>query len=536
MGLLSGFQRIFGGKKPTLAVVNNGVHLVRKRLYEQALPSELNYDWLNWSSSASWEILNSWRKVTNYSRDLERSNPYVRAFLRELVLNVLGAQSIRMNPRVPMQKGDNLNEKLNKTLKEAWAEFRTKGIYDVTGLYSGAQADELILRAIARDGGHLIRLIRGWPKNKFRFAIQLIEVDALDLFYNRMWGRDVWITTGVETDIWARPQAYWLYENAQADLFANQLQTAHHRVPASEILHPYTKERTTQVRGIPWFASVLLNARMIQKFEEAVAVGERMAVSKMGFLETAPNAGQYTGQATSPQGEPIEEISPGSVIDLPVGKTFKPFDPSHSLNTYEHFRTGIVRNMSCALGLNYNTLAQDAERVNFSSSRYAREPEKEFWRANQRFFIDEVLQPIFSVWLECAVMAGAIDIPFSQLDFIKKHVLWRPRGWGYISPKEESTAAITDISFGLSTRSHELSQRGLDLEEVLEELEHEKKLIDKHGLVFTDPLGRNPYLSTEEAGTAAEEGVESAAGGGKPPKPAAPAKPGAQVKPTKPVA
>jgi lambda family phage portal protein len=244
--------------------------------------------------------------------------------------------------------------------------------------------------------------------------------------------------------------------------------------------------------------------RMLHKYEEATAVGQRMAASKMGFLETAADAGQYKGQDTAATGEPVEEVSPGAVIDLPVGKKFVPFDPGHGLDTYHDFRTNIIRAIGVALGINYNTLGNDAEKVNFSSSRYAREPEREFWKVNQRFFIEEVMQPIFSVWLECAVLAGALDIPFGQLDFIRKNVTWRPRGFSYINPREESEAAINDISFGLSTRSHELAQRGLDLEETLEELDRERELIDKYNLVFTDPRGRNPYLSSEEIGSAAQ--------------------------------
>jgi lambda family phage portal protein len=506
MGIFADLKRLFGQKPPA----KPGIHLPRNRIYEQAVPSDLNYDWLAWSTSGSYEVLNAWRRITNYARDLERSNPYARGFLRELCNNVIGQQGIRLQARVPNQKGSNLNEKLNKQINEAWDEFRGRGVYDVTGLYSGVQADELTLRAIARDGGCLVRLIRGYPGNRFRFAIQLLEVDALDIWYNQIYGRDKYITTGVETNAWGRPTAYWLYDNVQSDLWVNQIQTARHRVLASDMLHPYVKERITAVRGISWFASILMLSRMLHKYEEATAIGQRMAVSKMGFLETAPDAGQYKGQDTAVTGEPIEEVSPGAVIDLPVGKTFKPFDPGHGLDTYHDFRTNIIRAMGVAMGINYNTLGNDAEKVNFSSSRYAREPEREWWRVIQRFFIEENMRPIFTAWLESAVLAGELDIPFAQLDFVKKNVFWRPRGFAYINPREESEAAINDISFGLSTRSHELAQRGLDFEETLEELDRERELIDKYQLVFTDPRGRNPYLSSEEIGSAATVDVSEA--------------------------
>ncbi len=82
-----------------------------ERSYDAAIPTQGTADWLAWSTSGSFEVLYAWRRICYLSRDLERNNPHARAFLRELCLNVIGANGIRLQPRVKNLKGKNLNDR-----------------------------------------------------------------------------------------------------------------------------------------------------------------------------------------------------------------------------------------------------------------------------------------------------------------------------------------------------------------------------------------------------------------------------------------
>ncbi len=496
--------------RPAAALVpftKGNLHRIRR--YDAAIPSNTQSDWLAWATSGNYEILHGWRRTCFLARDLERNNPHAKAFLRELCSNVLGATGIKYHSKVKNLKGPNYNDKLNKTLQDGWKEFRRRGIYDVTGQNSGLDADRLILRALARDGEVLIRLIRGFRGNRFRFAVQLLEADALDIWYNALLTEGKRVSLGVALDNYGKPTAYNLLDYFQQDVFAANSYTARRiRVEASDVVHVYLQERITQVRGITWFTPVETKCRILERYEEALAVSNRIAASKMGFLERTKDAPRYEGQGQAETGEIIEEVSPGEVVELPPGYSFKPFDPSNPTETYADFRKNTLRSISSGLGIQYNTLANDLESVNYASARFGQSKEVEYWRELQRFFSEHVMQPIFEAWFETAILADALpDVGFDQLEQIGSSAIWKPRGWAFVDPVKDLQASLGAIDGGLSTRRRELAEQGLELEDVIEELVQEKELIEAAGLDFINPFSKMPAVEPTQEGEAPEAGT-----------------------------
>jgi lambda family phage portal protein len=504
---------------PPVPLITTEYKFPRARAYDAAIPSNLTADWHAWSTSGNYEIYSAWRRTTFLARDLERNNPHVKAFLRELCANVLGATGIQFQSKVRMLRGGGLNDRVNTAVMKAWKDFRRRGNYDVTGLLSGYSADKLVLRALARDGECLIRLIRGFP-NKYRFAVQLLETDILDLWYNALLDpvTGTRVTMGIEIDKWGRPLAYHLLDYAQQDLFANNTTMRRTRVPANEIVHVYLKERITQCRGITWFTPVQIKLRMLDRYEEAVAVAMRIAAAKMGFLTQAKDSSEkYEGQGQASTGEIIEEVSAGEIVQLPPGIDFQAFDPTNPTENYTNYRKGMLRTISAGLGMMYNTLANDLESTNYSSARYGRSIEIETWRDLQRLFSEDLLQPIFDPWLENAVISGQIpEIDFEQVDAVRESAQWKPRGWLYVDPDKDTKSAANGIDMGLTTRRRELEEQGLDIDEVYEELAEDKKRQEKYGLTFVNPYSREPQVqSTEEDPGAKGAEVVAPAGNGK---------------------
>lgn len=498
------------------------------RIYDAAIPRPYTADWQGWATSGSYEVLNAWRRVCYLARDLERNNSHCVAFLRELRNNVLGSTGIRPHPRVMLQKGNRLNKTLCKEIKTEWNLFRRRGNYEVTGLWSGQTCDELALQRMAVDGGVLLRLHRGYA-NRWRFAVQLIEVDALDLWYNTTnvpTGNRV--TTGVETDKLGRPAAYWLLDFYEADLFANQYTGQRVRVPANELIHLWLPSRITSVRGVSWFTPAMIDLRMLGKYEEACVISARNSAAKMGFYEKEKDSPKYEGQGSRPDGSIIEEITPGLISELPAGYKFKPFDPGQPSDMYPHFRKNILRSICSGLGSMYNTVGNDAESVNYSSARFAKETENENWKILQRFLSEQLEQAVFDAWLECAVLAGAIQTSFTQIDAIKTSMTWRPRGYSYIDPQKDSQASLGNIDGGLSTRRKELADLGLDYDEFLDEVEDERDDLEARGIVFTNPYSKKPEVESSLENPAVEPGISEEAA--KEQAQATPMRPGA-VKP-----
>ena len=476
----------------------------RTRRYDAAIPSNTTADWQAWATSANYEIYTAWRRTCFLARDLERNNPHAKAFLRELCANVLGCTGIQCQPKMRMLRGGDpppLNDTLNQNIKRGWLDWRRRGNFDVTGLLSGYAADKLVLRTLARDGEVLIRLIRGYP-NKYRLAIQVLEADCLDIWYNALLdsktGRRV--TMGVELDQYGKPINYHLLKYNQQDLFASNTTMKRTVIPASDIIHLFLHERPTQCRGITWFTTVETKLRMLERYEEATAIAMRISSAKMCFLKQAKDAQQYEGQGQLPTGELLEEISPGEMIKLPPGYEPAPFDPTNPSESYSNFRKTSLRSISSGLGIMYNNLANDLESTNYSSSRYGRTIEIETWRDLQRFMSEDYLQLLFDPFIDQSTLTGAIPgVTEDNVDTVKVSVGWKPRGWAYVDPDKDGKSAANGIDMGLTTRRRELEEQGLDIDEVYEELAEDKKRQDKYGLTFVNSWSRMPAVqSTEE--------------------------------------
>jgi lambda family phage portal protein len=483
---------------------------IQVRRYDAAWPSMRDADWGVWLTSGSYEVLHNSRILRARARDLERNNPYAEAFIRELNNNVLGVGGIRFFSRVPnLKRPGQLNKKLNGAVQDGWKDFRRKENYEVRGKWSGLEVDKTILRRLAIDGEVLIRLIRGYG-NEHRFAVQMIECDSLDVYYNSTLSPTRRVVMGIEMDQWAKPLGYHLLDYPQTSTWAENVPMKRHFVRADELIHLYLPNRMSAVRAVTWLANVLTKARTLERYEEAVAVGNRLASAKMGYLESDPDAQPYEGQGQAPTGETIEEINAGIVVDLPPGKHFVPFDPKAGPQTYGDFRKGILRAISGGLGVMYSSLSSDLESVNYSSIRAGKEVENENWRGLQTFYSDHCLQDIFSAWLPFGMLTGKVaGISMTQKGLILSNTRWKGRGWQYVDPLKETQSTLNAIDGGLTTRRRELEEQGLELEEVYEELAEEQELQKEKGLIFVNPASKNPVQPTvenpEAEGEAAQE-------------------------------
>jgi len=478
------------------------------RIYEAAMPSNTQADWSAWLTTGNYEIFHAHRVVKARVRDLERNNPHVKSFLRELKANVLGFHGIKLGAKVPNQKGPNLNAKLNKSILDGWRDFRSIQNYEVRQLFSGLEIDKQILQRLAVDGEVLIQFIRGPAAgNKFNFCVQVLECDFLDIFYNSQLGNNR-VTMGVEVNSFGRPVAYHIIDYPQTDMFAQNQQAPRKSVPARDIIHVFIPDRLTQVRGMSWFASNAVDLRTLDLFEQYTLIAQRCFASKMGVIETAPGAQPYEGQGIAPTGETISELQAGIIEEMPFGKTLKFFDPQVPGASYGEFRKQHLRKISAGLGIVYNSLASDFESYNYSSARAAKDIEVEWWRELQRFYADHVLSRIFAEWLPYAILSDQLNgASITQVDQIIKNIEWNPRGFAYVDPTKEVQSSLNSIDGGLTSRRRELAERGIDYESFLDELERDKELESSRGLTFSNPANRNPTLSVPTSDL--PEGTES---------------------------
>lgn len=453
-----------------------------RREYAGGVNSRLTADWWAGHTSADVEIQRFLPQVRNRARDLERNNDYVRHFLGMVVKHVVGPKGIRLQSRVRDPNGD-LDRDANDRIEEAWAKWGRKGTCTMDGQVSWKGVQRLAARATARDGEIIIQVVRGRKAgNPFNFALHVMEADHLDVELNRDLGNGRQIRMGVELNEWGRPMAYHLLTSHPGDDRYLYRGRRYMRVEAQDIIMPFVRERAQQTRGMSWLASAIMRLKMLGAYEEAELIAARIGASKMGFF-TSEDGDSYEGDDEDEGGNLISEVEPGVFEQLPAGTSLQTFDPQHPNSQFGIFIKALLRGIAAGMEVSYNTLANDLEGVNYSSIRHGTLEERDQWRVLQEWAIEDVCTPVFSAWLEMALLGEALRLPFAKFDKFNAPA-WQPRGWQWVDPAKEVRANQEAVAAGFKSRDDVAAETGKDVEETFASLAEEEKLAQEYGLTF----------------------------------------------------
>lgn len=444
------------------------------RSYAAAAGGRLNADWIaGRQNSANAEIGPDIHTLRARSRQLERDSDYVRAWLRLLDNNILGADGLKLQAKVRNAAGD-LDSAANDAVEAAWLDFGHAGNCDTTGTLNWRDAQGLILRSVARDGGALIRLVRG-ADTRHRFQISILDIDALDVEHNGTTAAGNTIKFGVELDAWQRPVAYYITTT-------NGTTLRRERVSAREIIHAYRPDRPGQLIGAPWSCSAMQSIKMLAGYQEAELVSARIGACRGGFYTRNEQGEGFTGETTD-GGQIVDDLSPGQFVQLPNGVGVQSFDVSHPNANYDGYTKAILRSIATGLGVSYASLAGDLTSVNFSSIRAGVLEERETFKTLQAWFAAHVARPIFAAWLEMATLAGAVSVtaPAHRQEFS-----WIGRRWPWVDPLKDITATALAIKSGLRSHRQAIAEAGGDVYETFEQLAEDKKLAAALGLTLAD--------------------------------------------------
>ena len=486
-----------------------------RRGYDATQGGRLYADWFAQATSSDAEIRNSIRKLIDRSRDLERNNDYQRGFLLACERNVLGAirADLRMDAgeyvfakgKPPVWTPDRV---ANSAIELAWTEWSKKGTCTVCGKYSWRDVKRLAVRSTPRDGNFLARKIRGAEaRNRFGFALQLWEIDCLDLQKFELLKGGNEIRFGIEMDSYRRPVAYWLFSRSAGDIMG-QSPGVSRRFPAEDIYHLFVSERVDQSLGVPWVVSAITRLRQLGAFEEAATIAARLGATKAGFLKQTPGPngemGEFTG-GVSASGNPIMEATPGSFEALPQGWSLDSWNPEYPNIETGDFRKAMLRGVGTSLGMSYNTLGNDLESVNFSSARVGLFEEREMWKGLQSWYSETFWEPVFADWLEQSILNAAVALPLGKFAKFNRPV-FKARRWPFIDPLKEVSAAKEAIALRLSSRQQFIEESGGDRDDVFHDNLSDEQFAEEIGLSLApeDPLPAPGSMDAEEPDDTAE--------------------------------
>lgn len=457
-------------RRPT-AKAKNAV--VKRSAFDAARASRLTSAWPLRPKNTDTEIRESLLTLRARSRHLGWNNDYGKRFLNLVKINVIGHNGIQLQSRARYPQGD-LDEVGNQIVESAWKRFSKKGNCTANRKQSLLSFLNLAAVTLPTDGEVIIRRIKGFP-NEFGFALHQYDPDFLDVDLNVNLSNGNQIRMGVEVDRWGAPVNYHFLTRHPYDWLFNRSTSPkkYEVVPASQITHFFIHERVNQTRGVPWMATPAKRLYHLDGYEEAELVAARVGASKMGFYKT-PTGGEYDGAGDldveddfdGPVGDegvrqPTGEAEPGTFEELPSDWDFVSWNPEHPNAGFEAFCLAVLRGVASGLNVSYVALANDLRGVSYSSIRQGTLSDQDAWRMLQQLFIAEIMNDIFADWLEMAMITGAVNLPISKFDKFNAPV-WQPRGWEWVDPLKEETAAEKAIKNATRTPQQIVSGRGGD--------------------------------------------------------------------------
>ena len=490
MGLFSDLLRVRSRpvrvrEEPTLAVPKAPRDEGGQRAFQMARHTRLTKSWSTRTGygDANQEIYGDHQSLMARAREQSINNGYAKRFYRLLKQNVIGSFGIQMMSKAKTPDGKPDRERRRLIEHEFW-EWCEKGNCDVTESYSFWQFQRLWLETLARDGEVMVRMVRNFP-NRWGFALQILEVDRLDVTLNTWLSNGNQVRMGVERNAWEAPVAYWLLKSHPGDTYQTRAEDKYERIPATELRHSFDPWRPHQSRGFTWTHAGALDLHHLGEYRGAEMVAAEMGAKITGVYEQ--DAEFVDDPGDDELGEIDEVVEAGSSKLLPYGVTWKPYNNTHPSSNFAPFTKSGLRGVAAGWGPSYNKLAQDLEGVNFSSLRSGELDERDFYKDTQQFVITELHKFVGKAWLEMALLKGALRLP--PRDFhLYREIDWAPRGWDWVDPNKDSKAATESIGNRTRTRGWYIRAQGLDPDEVFVEMAEEEARLRELNLSFQMPV------------------------------------------------
>jgi lambda family phage portal protein len=480
---------------------------MKKRTYAGAQSSRLNFNWIASGTSADSEILSSRAKLTQRTRQLCRDNVYVRQAQRSICLNVVG-NGTRMQAQVRKQRGGKLDKKINDHIEMEWKKWGRYDSCSANGRECLADIERIIVKQLFEAGEVFVRVIRKpFGRSTVPLSLELLEPEQLDGDYagktkskNNEW------RLGIERDSFNRAVRYAFFRNHPGDTsFPSAPGQMHMFIPANEIMHLYISDRPSQSRGVSWLASSLQDMHHLAGFQESQVVRARASSALMGFITTNDPDG-LTGDDVY-DNERVSEFQPGAWKYLGPNESVQVPDLDAPNGEFEPFMRAMLRSLASGCGISYESVSKDFSMTNYSSSRLSLLEDRDHYRMIQSYIEERFLQPLFDQWLELAVLSGNLDLPGYEIEPERyRRVRWLFRGWSWVDPQKEISAAVMAVKAGFKTQAEVISESGGDIEELMPARKNEIEQAEQLGLNFDTMLTQADQANmTEIVNTEANE-------------------------------
>jgi len=376
---------------------------------------------------------------------------------------------------------------LRNTLNVAFENWTDEADADGLTDFYGLQA--LIVRRVVIDGEALAVFVQDGDK----ISIRALEAEQLDGSYTANLSNGNVVVQGVEHDSQGRRVAFHIFDRPAAMDFASMRKRT--RYPASEILHVFRREVPGQVRGISWFAPVIVRLADLDGWRDAQMVRQRMAAMLAGFITStdgtaSPMDGTQDGTAV------LGGLEPGLLQYLAPGEDIRFSDPAKIGTEVIDFAKITEREIAVGLGLPDYLLSGSLSDVNYSSIRAGMVEFRRRVEALQHSLIAfQFLRPVWRRWATLEVLSGRVSATVDQA----LPVSWITPRQNWVDPSKDVTAEIDAINAGLMSRREAVAARGIDIEQLDAEIAADNARAESMGLNFTLPQPANDNQPASQA-------------------------------------
>lgn len=383
--------------------------------------------------------------IRNRSRDLVRNNPWAAKGVGVIVNNAVG-----YGIRAQLNAGSKLRTRRAADLWKAWAETTS---CDADGLLDFYGIQALAFRSMIESGECLIRLRPRRPEDSLPvpMQLQLIEPDYLTENVGTAQGVQSGNTfhRGIEHDALGRRVAYHLYREhpGTSSVLSGTGETV--RVPASEIIHLFRRDRPGQDRGVSWMAPVIVRLRELGIYEDALLKRQQIANLFAGFI-TSDDPSSFESELEAE----IPDLQPGTMYLLSGGRQVT-FNEPPKAESDPAFRDACLRAVAAGLGITYESLTGNLSEVNFSSARMgAHEMGRNLDLWLWTLFIPRVCNGVFG-WFKQMATASGVDLSDATAE-------WTPPSRTVVDPAKEFNALQTAVSSGFMSLPEAIRSQGYD--------------------------------------------------------------------------
>ena len=360
---------------------------------------------------------------------------------------------------------------------EAWQRWTKSTDIDADGRCNLVGIEHTVMRTVVESGECLVRRRFRRPSDGLALPLQLqvLEPDYIDSGKHMPLANGGKIIRGIEFNAIGRRVAYWLFPEHPGSIITSTVTMRFGlstRVPASEILHIYRPQRPEQVRGVSWFAPVLIRFNDFDEFADATLMKQKiaacLAVISSDVDSTAPLLG-----AEDPAEEKNDLLEPGMILNIAPGRSVDVVNPP-TVRDYADYSKTTLHEIAAGIGVTPEDLTGDYSDMNFSAARMSRLrhwSRVKGWR--WRMLVPQLLNPLWSWAMQVAAIAG--------LDVIES-TGWTAPPLPMIEPDKEGLAITRNIRAGIMTPSEALRERGYVPGEFWDEYQEDFEDQDRRGL------------------------------------------------------